>query len=129
MGRVTHFEIHATAPERLIDFYRRLFGWGFEAWGPAGAYWIVRTGSAGTPGIDGGLVQRRGAAAADGQPVNAFVCTVEVESAKVSLEQAVTLGGTIALALMPVPGVGWLGYARDPDGNLFGLMQPDPSAS
>jgi predicted enzyme related to lactoylglutathione lyase len=30
---------------------------------------------------------------------------------------------------MPVPGVGWLGYAKDPDGNLFGVMQRDPSAA
>lgn len=29
---------------------------------------------------------------------------------------------------MAVPGVGWLAYARDPDGNLLRLMQTDPSA-
>jgi predicted enzyme related to lactoylglutathione lyase len=30
---------------------------------------------------------------------------------------------------MPVPGVGWLAYAKDPDGNIFGMMQNDASAS
>jgi predicted enzyme related to lactoylglutathione lyase len=28
---------------------------------------------------------------------------------------------------MPIPGVGWLAYAKDTEGNLFGLMQPDPA--
>jgi len=29
---------------------------------------------------------------------------------------------------MPVPGVGWLASIKDPDGNVVGLMQPDPGA-
>ena len=29
---------------------------------------------------------------------------------------------------MPVPGIGWLCYAKDPDGNIFGMLQPDHSA-
>jgi predicted enzyme related to lactoylglutathione lyase len=28
---------------------------------------------------------------------------------------------------MPVPGVGWLAYCKDPEGNIFGVMQNDPS--
>ncbi len=57
MGRVTHFEIHASDPDTLVRFY------------------------------------------------------------------------TEAVPLTPIPGVGWLAYAMDPDGNLFGMMQPDPSAA
>ena len=34
-------------------------------------------------------------------------------------------GGTIALPNMAVPGVGWLAYVKDPDGNLCGVMQMD----
>jgi predicted enzyme related to lactoylglutathione lyase len=30
---------------------------------------------------------------------------------------------------MPIPGVGWLAYIKDPDGNIIGLMQPDPKAA
>jgi hypothetical protein len=29
---------------------------------------------------------------------------------------------------MPVPGVGWFACVRDPDGNILGLMLPDPGA-
>ena len=28
----------------------------------------------------------------------------------------------------PIPGVGWLAYAKDTEGNIFGMMQNDPSA-
>jgi predicted enzyme related to lactoylglutathione lyase len=29
---------------------------------------------------------------------------------------------------MPVPGVGWLAYAKDTEGNIIGLMLPDQRA-
>lgn len=29
---------------------------------------------------------------------------------------------------MPVPGVGWLAYCKDTEGNIFGMMQPDTKA-
>ena len=64
-----------------------------------------------------------------GQSVNSFVSTVGVESAEASLARAVELGGAVAVPVMAIPGVGWLGYALDPDGNIFGMMQSDPSAA
>ena len=50
MQRVVHFEIHASNPESIIPFYQQLFGWQFEAWGPPGMYWLIRT----APGPDAG---------------------------------------------------------------------------
>ena len=129
MPRVVHFEVHASEPERLVAFYEALFDWRFEPWGPPGAYWLIRTGSAEEPGIDGGLLKRRGARAADGQAVNAFVCTVDVPSAKDALARALELGATVAMPVDAIPGVGWLGYVKDPDGNIIGFMQQDASAA
>ena len=37
-------------------------------------------------------------------------------------------GGTIALPKMPIPGMGWLAYCKDTEGNIFGMMQSDPNA-
>ena len=128
MGRVIHFEIHATQPKALIDFYSELFGWSFTKWEHAD-YWLIGTGADGTPGINGGLVPRRGPASADGQPVNSYVCTADVESVDASVGRATALGGTVAVPKMPIPGVGWLAYVKDPDGNLLGMMQTDPSAA
>ncbi len=129
MGRVVHFEIHASDPERSAAFYRELFGFEFTKWAGAGMdYWLVKTGAEG-PGIDGGLVRRMGPPPAEGAAVNAFVCTIEVRDVDETLARATALGGTIALPKMPVPGVGWLAYLKDPDGTILGVHQPDPTAA
>ena len=127
MPRVVHFEIHATDPEALVGFYTGLFGWKISRWGEM-PYWLVETGAEGDPGINGGLVPRRGPAPAQGQAVNAFVCTVEVLSVDDFFARALDLGGSAAVPKMPIPGVGWLAYVKDPDGNIVGLMQTDPAA-
>lgn len=128
MNRPIHFEIHAENTERAIAFYTKLFGWKFSQW--AGQpYWLVKTGEAGTPGIDGGLMPRRGPGPADMAAVNAFVCTVDVSDLDATVVNAVAAGGTIALPRMPIPTVGWLAYAKDTEGNLFGMMQMDAKAA
>ena len=34
----------------------------------------------------------------------------------------------MALPKSPVPGVGWLAYCTDTEGNIFGMLQPDENA-
>ena len=128
MGRTVHFEIQASEPQALIEFYGKMFDWSFSKW-EGGEYWLVGTGEVGAPGINGGLLPRRGPRPEEGAAVNAFVCTVDVEDLDKSLALLKELKGTVAVPRMPVPGVGWLAYAKDPDGNIFGLMQNDASAS
>ncbi len=129
MGRIVHFEIHATDPERAQAFYAALFGWTFQAWGGGEPpYWLITTGPESAPGINGGLLRRMGPPPTHGQPVNAFMCTVSVDDLDGTVARAVGLGAQVALPKMPVPGVGWLAYIHDPDGNILGLMQNDPGA-
>jgi predicted enzyme related to lactoylglutathione lyase len=127
MPALVHFEIHAADPERAMQFYRAVFGWTFNRWGEQ-PYWLIDTGRVGGPGIDGGLVPRRGPTPADGQAVNAFVCTVAVDAVDAVLVQSTAAGGSTAVPKMPVPGVGWLAYLKDTEGNLVGVMQNDPAA-
>jgi hypothetical protein len=133
MNRVIHFEIHSADPERSARFYGGVFGWRIGEWLIPGIqlenghrYWNVATGEG--PGIDGGLVFRRGPVPVPGQDANAFVCTIEVESLDDMVEKAVAAGAVLTVPKMPIPGVGWLAYCVDPDGNTFGLMQEDPGA-
>ena len=126
MNRVVHFEIHAGDPARAIAFYEKLFGWTIAPWGPPGLYWSVTTGPEGVPGINGGIVPRRGAI--DGAAVLAYVCTVQVESVDDAMARALSLGGSVALPKMPIPGMGWLAYFKDTEGNIVGVMNEDPSA-
>jgi predicted enzyme related to lactoylglutathione lyase len=128
MGRVIHFEIHAENPERAIRFYSTIFGWTFHKWEGPMDYWLIKTGEDGQPGINGGMVRRQGLAPTEGQPVNAYVCTIASRSVDEDLRKVTTAGGTIALAKMPIPGIGWLAYVKDPEGNIIGLMQNDPGA-
>jgi len=126
MPRVVHFEIHAGDPSRAISFYEKLFGWQFQKWDGPMEYWVVITGPDGTPGINGGLLPRRGEL--DGQAVIAYVCTVDVESIDVAIASAESSGGSIVLPKMAIPGVGWLVYCKDTEGNIFGMMQMDANA-
>lgn len=126
MPRVVHFEIHAADPDRAVNFYKTLFGWEFQKWEGPMEYWLVITGPNDQPGINGGLVRRQGEI--DGQAVIAYVCTVDVENLDASVEKAVNNGGQIALPKMPIPGMGWLAYCKDTEGNIFGMMQGDPNA-
>jgi predicted enzyme related to lactoylglutathione lyase len=128
MSRVVHFEIHAENPERAVRFYSDVFGWKIQKWDGPADYWLATTGSPDQRGIDGGLLVRRGPAPAEGQPVNAYVCTIGVASVDDSIAAVVAHGGVVALAKMPVPGIGWLAYAKDTEGNIFGVLQPDPTA-
>jgi predicted enzyme related to lactoylglutathione lyase len=53
---------------------------------------------------------------------------VDVADLDATLRALPEAGGTLALPKMAVPGVGWLAYVKDPDGNLCGLMQADSAA-
>jgi predicted enzyme related to lactoylglutathione lyase len=126
MARVVHFEIHAENPERAIKFYSTIFGWEFSKWEGPADYWLIKTGPANEPGIDGGLVRRQGTL--DGTAVIAYVCTLDVKSLDDCIAQVLKSGGQIVFEKQPVPGVGWLAYAKDLEGNIFGMMQADPNA-
>ncbi len=126
MPRPIHFEIHAAEPERAVTFYQKLFDWKFTPWEGPMPYWTIKTGDG--PGIDGGLVPRRGSVTPEA-PVIAFVCTIGVAALEDSLAKAVSLGGEVALPKQAIPGIGWLAYAKDTEGNIFGLMQDDPAAA
>ena len=126
MPRVVHFEIHAGDPERAVNLYRTLFGWTFKKWEGPMEYWLVTTGPDDQPGINGGLVRRQGEL--DGQAVTAYVCTVDVSDIDASTQTATANGAQVVLPKMPIPGMGWLVYCKDTEGNIFGMMQGDPSA-
>lgn len=126
MSRVIHFEIHATNPQRAISFYNNVFGWEFTNWVGPQDYWLIKTGPDDRPGINGGLIKRQGEI--DGQAVIAYVCTIDVESVDNSAKTVTANGGEIVVPKMPIPGVGWLVYCKDTEGNIFGIHQEDRNA-
>ena len=128
---VVHFEIHASEPQTLIDFYSGLLGWTFSQFEGA-PYWTIDTGEgaignvAGSAGhgINGGLVPRQGPKPEIGSPVVGCNIVVGVDEVDSLMRRGVELGATEALPAEDYPGVGRVGYLLDPDNNVFGLISP-----
>ena len=124
MNAPAYFEIHADDTSRAVRFYTALFGWKFEkVEGLPIEYSRIET-----EGVRGGLLKRPAKAPQPKQGTNAFVCSMEVTDFDASAAKALTLGAIVALPKFAVPGVCWQGYFVDPEGNTFGIFQPDPTA-
>ena len=119
MERVIHFEIYTDDPETVQSFYKEVFGWKFQKFegGPL-EYWLVTTGDEKDPGINGGLARPR-----EGQRPGT-INTVAVRSLDGSIKMIEASGGRICVPKMQIPNVGWLAYAEDPAGNVFGVIEP-----
>ena len=85
-------------------------------------YWLVTTGPDSEPGINGGIMLRQGDMPAG------TTNTMAVESVDASVEAIKAAGGTIIMEKMAIPGMGWVAYAVDLDGNSFGVFQEDNAA-
>ena len=121
MGRVVHFELPVDDPERAIKFYTDAFGWNTEKWDGPLDYWLVMTGSEGEPGIDGALTRR-------GEGVSTVVNTIDVDDVDAAMASIQAAGGKVIAPKITVPGVGYMAYCLDTEGNQFGIMQSDESA-
>jgi len=129
MGRLIHFEIHAEDPERAIEFYKSVFGWGVTRWEGPVDYWLVDTGEEKEPGINGAIMRRTesGApASAPGDAPNAFICTIEVESIEQAEKAIPEAGGEQVAPRQEIPNVGSFSYFKDTEGNIFGALEPAP---
>ena len=122
MSRVVHFEVPADDPERAIKFYESVFGWRIEKWDGPIEYWLIMTGPEDQPGIDGGLAPREDSAIG----IENFI---DVKDLDASLKAVTDQGGEITRPRMTVPGVGWVAYIKDTEGNIFALMQRDSDAA
>ena len=124
MNAPSYFEIQASDPKRAVDFYRSVFGWTFTRDEKIPIeYWRIET-----EGPRGGLLQRPAPAPAPEEGTNAFVCSIEVSDFDATARKITGRGGAVALPKFAVPGVCWQGYFVDPEGNTFGIFQPDPNA-
>lgn len=120
MSRVVHFEITADDPERASAFYSDVFGWKVNKWDGPQEYWLATTGDG--PGIDGAIMPRD----AKLPPV---VNTIDVASVDDALTKIEASGGKVMSPKQAIPGIGYFAYCSDTEGNMFGVMQNDPSAT
>ena len=119
MKRPVHFAILADDPKKITGFYESLFGWEIATWdGGEQSYWLVTTGPDDVPGINGGIMHR--------SFQQGVINTLEVESLEDMLKSVEANGGKLIHGFNEVPGIGLHACCVDPEGNLFGMMQPNP---
>ena len=121
MSSVTHFEIYATDPAKLVDFYHTLFGWHLEK-APGIDYWWIQTEPSHTNGFTGGLTYR---------PIpepRSWVHYVNVDSLDQAVARVQQLGGAVLRPKTAVPKTAWYAVLADPQGNIFAVWQPDSNA-
>ena len=119
-NNVVHFAIHADDVDRAQRFYRGVFGWRFEAWGPPGFY-RVHTGTPENPGIEGALHDRNEPLTGTG--MRGFHCTVSVDDVAATKAAVVEHGGTIVHDEMEIHTVGTLIGFLDTEGNEVAAMK------
>jgi uncharacterized protein len=122
MPSVVHFELPVDDPERAVNFYRNVFNWQIDKWSGPTDYWLVTTEKSGGMGIDGALTRRT-------EGFMSTVNTIGVESVEDAVAKVEANGGKILMPRSPIPGIGWLAYAQDTEGNNFGIMQSDETAA
>jgi predicted enzyme related to lactoylglutathione lyase len=119
MPRVGHFLVNADNPERARIFYEKVFGWEFSKWDGPIDYWMINTGGEDEPGIDGGLLKRQ-------DPNSKIENVIEVPSVDEYMKRVKEKGGTlVSPTKMPIPGVGYIAWFRDTEGNVLGIMETD----
>lgn len=122
MPRIIHFDITVPDMERASRFYEEAFGWKIQKWDGPMEYWLVVTGDDSEPGINGGLSK--------GEPnLKNGELTLDVKSVDEMVGRVTDAGGLVTREKSAIPGVGWLVAVQDTEGNVFGLMEDDPSAS
>jgi hypothetical protein len=123
-NHIAHFEIFASDVQRARKFYEQVFGWRFEVGGPPDFYHII-TGPPVEHGISRGLVAKRRGPAAQG-PINAFRCTISVDSVKGTAAAIEAAGGKLRSAIIDIPGVGRVVEFADTEDNIACAMQYEP---
>jgi predicted enzyme related to lactoylglutathione lyase len=119
-NRIVHFEIPVDDAGRAIKFYEEVFGWKISKWEGPMPYWLVMTGDEEEPGIDGGISMRK-----DLPTTTNMIDILDIDE---FMEKIKSGGGSIVSEKMTIPGVGYMAYCMDTEGNRFGIMQSDERA-
>lgn len=112
---VTHWQILTTQPQRLQQFYTKLFDWRSGDDNELG-YQAIDTGHA--DGIDGGLWP---IAPNEGRPMVQLFVRVDDVAAHVA--KAVALGATVVIPPQVLPGGDEMAVVVDPDGLPFAMFR------
>ena len=116
MGRpVVHWEFWSEDPEKVSDFYKKVFDWEIRHI-PEMNYRMVETG--GTGGINGGIMKPQKGPWPD--KLSLYIDVDDLDAYGKKIQEA---GGKVVVDKMDVPGVGKLSLFEDPDGRVIGMWK------
>ena len=115
MNRPVHFEIPADNPQVIMKFFTEIFGWKFQEF-PGADYWLATTGDEKAPGINGAVMKRN-------HPQQPTTNSIAVQNMEATFDKISKLGGQMVVPKTVIPGMGWYGFFKDPDGNIHGLFE------
>lgn len=112
---LSHFAINVEDCDRAVAFYKAVFGWQFNAWGPPGFYMTS----------DGGIhgaIQKRQTEPFPTQIGN-FECTIAVDDVDRVVDLIVANGGEVTLPKVTIPNVADIARVKDCEGNTFSVAR------
>lgn len=125
-NHLSHFSINVDDLPRGRRFYERVFGWGFEPYGPPGFNLIHTDGPGGGGRVPGAMQQR--IEVQRGVQGQGYECTISILDINATAAAIARHGGTLLLPQATIPGVGTMVRFADTEGNVVCAMQYlDPS--
>lgn len=121
-AKVGYFEMHVDDFQRAQQFYGQVFGWSFSKVPVPFEYYMIDTGHTGEKSIQGGMMKRQQPLAAN-NGISGYVCAIYVTSIDDALDKIRKNGGRVTMEKTPLPGIGFIAYGLDPEGNAFGLWE------
>ena len=116
MGQpVVHWELWSKEPEKISDFYGKVFGWKIQHV-PELNYRMVETGGEG--GINGGIMKPQ-----DGPMPGNMAFYVMVDNLDDYAKKVKDAGGKMLVEKQEIPGMGYLSLFSDTEGRVLGMWQ------
>jgi predicted enzyme related to lactoylglutathione lyase len=118
---LVYFEVTADDLDRAAQFYRDVFGWAIAQPDAGEDYYEIETGTRTDPGIPGGVVGRFNA-------YESVINTFDVDDVDEFAKKIAEAGGEVLAPKISIPGVGFIQYCQDTEGNTFGIIQYEEPA-
>ncbi len=112
---VVHWELWSRSPDRVSDFYSKVFGWDIQPT-PQLNYRYVDTQT--DRGIKGGIIQPE-----EGPLPGNMTFYIDVDDLAAYRDKIVEAGGRILVEQVEVPGMGSFALFEDPEGRVVGIWK------
>lgn len=119
MPNLVYFEICVDDLDAAASFYSRVFGWKIAE--DDDESWAIAADGGEQPGVEAALTTRW-------DPENPTINTIGVQSLEDCARRVTDAGGIVLEPPRLLPGVGYVQYCHDLEGNAFAILEADTSA-